>query len=333
MSYARTYTIDDSPTGDTVKAAIVDKIDKDLTSAVGFVNTHEALTETHGATGAVVGTTNIQTLTNKTISGATLSGTITGTAATLTGATLSGTLTGGTLTGTTLTGTVTVSGATFVGMAATEEPGVVKMFAGATAPTGYLECNGAAVSRTTYAALFTAIGVLHGQGNGSTTFNVPDMRGKFARGYDHGATNDPDAATRTAPTTGGSTGDAVGSIQGESVKAHGHAVTGITVGNQSASHAHAVSITSGTESATHTHQVATWADGSDSSTVGMGQSGYGPYPGQATGTQSANHTHTVSGNTGNQSASHNHALTGNVDNNTGAQTTPINVYLMFIIKT
>jgi microcystin-dependent protein len=53
--------------------------------------------------------------------------------------------------------------------------GFMYAFAGASVPTGYLACNGAAVSRTTYAALFTAIGTTWGVGDGSTTFNVPDM--------------------------------------------------------------------------------------------------------------------------------------------------------------
>ena len=65
-------------------------------------------------------------------------------------------------------------------------PGVVSPFGGDTAPAGWLECNGAAVSRTTYAALFAAVGTIHGAGDGSTTFNVPDLRGEFLRGWDHG---------------------------------------------------------------------------------------------------------------------------------------------------
>jgi microcystin-dependent protein len=94
-----------------------------------------------------------------------------------------------------------------------------------TVPAGFLECNGAAVSRTTYAALFAIVGVVHGQGDGSTTFNLPDMRGYFARGWDHGApAGDPDAATRTAAGTGGATGDHVGSVQADEVKAHAHTV-------------------------------------------------------------------------------------------------------------
>jgi microcystin-dependent protein len=68
--------------------------------------------------------------------------------------------------------------------------GVVAMHAASTAPTGWLECNGTAVSRTTYAALFTAISTTWGAGDGSTTFNVPDLRGEFVRGWDHGKGTD-----------------------------------------------------------------------------------------------------------------------------------------------
>jgi microcystin-dependent protein len=57
-------------------------------------------------------------------------------------------------------------------------------FAGSTAPPGYLLCYGQAVSRTTYAALFAVIGVAYGVGDGSTTFNVPDIRGRTVYGPD-----------------------------------------------------------------------------------------------------------------------------------------------------
>lgn len=60
--------------------------------------------------------------------------------------------------------------------------GTVLPFAGPTAPTGYLLCDGSAVSRTTYAALYAAIGSTHGAGDGSTTFNLPDTRGVYVRG-------------------------------------------------------------------------------------------------------------------------------------------------------
>lgn len=61
--------------------------------------------------------------------------------------------------------------------------GGVVAYAGASIPANWLICNGAAVSRTTYANLFTAIGTTYGSGDGSTTFNVPDMRGNVIAGY------------------------------------------------------------------------------------------------------------------------------------------------------
>ncbi|WP_346984356.1 phage tail protein [Chryseobacterium sp. POE27] len=64
--------------------------------------------------------------------------------------------------------------------------GTVSYTAASTVPAGYLECNGAAVSRTGYATLFAAIGTTYGAGDGSTTFNLPDLRGEFIRGWDHG---------------------------------------------------------------------------------------------------------------------------------------------------
>ncbi|QEY24939.1 tail fiber protein [Neisseria animalis] len=64
--------------------------------------------------------------------------------------------------------------------------GTVAFIAGAYAPAGWLKCNGAAVSRTTYAKLFAAIGTHYGAGNGSTTFNLPDLRGEFIRCLDDG---------------------------------------------------------------------------------------------------------------------------------------------------
>jgi len=63
--------------------------------------------------------------------------------------------------------------------------GAVMHFARSTPPTGWLECNGAAVNRETYSTLFEAIGTSFGVGDGTTTFQLPDLRGKFVRGWDH----------------------------------------------------------------------------------------------------------------------------------------------------
>lgn len=77
-----------------------------------------------------------------------------------------------------------------VGGAASAGPpiGSIITYAAATAPSGYLACNGQAVARTgTYAALFTAIGTVWGTGDGSTTFNVPDLQGRVAMGIGSGS--------------------------------------------------------------------------------------------------------------------------------------------------
>ena len=88
-------------------------------------------------------------------------------------------------------------------------------------PTGWLACDGSAISRTTYADLFAEIGEEYGNGDGSTTFNIPDLRGEFIRGWDNGAGNDPDAASRT-DRGDGTTGDNVGTKQADEIEAHTH---------------------------------------------------------------------------------------------------------------
>ncbi|AXE37011.1 hypothetical protein DK843_13195 [Chromobacterium phragmitis] len=68
--------------------------------------------------------------------------------------------------------------------------GQIAFFAMANPPQGWLKARGNAVSRTEYAALFAAIGTTYGPGDGSTTFNLPDLRGEFVRGWDDGRTVD-----------------------------------------------------------------------------------------------------------------------------------------------
>ena len=86
--------------------------------------------------------------------------------------------------------------------------GTIIWYAGGTAPSGYLECDGSAVSRTTYATLFAVIGETFGGGDGSTTFNLPDLRGEFVRGWDHGR--------------GVDSGRSRGSWQDQDVQPHSH---------------------------------------------------------------------------------------------------------------
>jgi len=95
--------------------------------------------------------------------------------------------------------------------------GAVMPFAMATVPSGWLECNGAAISRTVYTTLFAAIGVTYGAGNGTTTFNLPDLRGMFVRGWDHGRAVDGARA--------------IASYQEDEFKSHTHTLKGNDRGN------------------------------------------------------------------------------------------------------
>ena len=104
---------------------------------------------------------------------------------------------------------------------ATIPPGTIVAYGGTTTPTGWLICNGSTVSRTGNAALFAAIGTNYGSGDGSTTFNIPDLRGRFIRGLDGTAGIDPDKSSRSA-LNGGNTGNAVGSVQSDSFQGHWH---------------------------------------------------------------------------------------------------------------
>lgn len=88
--------------------------------------------------------------------------------------------------------------------------GSVFSFATSTVPTGYLECNGAAVSRSTYASLFSAISTTWGVGDGSSTFNLPDLRGQFVRGWDNSA--------------GVDSGRSFASSQSDQNKSHNHSI-------------------------------------------------------------------------------------------------------------
>lgn len=95
--------------------------------------------------------------------------------------------------------------------------GTILPYAPGTAPSGYLLCYGQAVSRSTYAALFSAIGTTYGVGDGSSTFNVPDLRGRVVAGQDDmGGTS----ADRLTGLTGGVDGDVLGGTGGSQTHNH-----------------------------------------------------------------------------------------------------------------
>lgn len=94
--------------------------------------------------------------------------------------------------------------------------GTVLPFAGSAAPTDWLLCYGQAVSRATYANLFAVIGTTYGAGDGSTTFNVPDLRGRVAAGKDNmgGTAANRLQVSTTITTTAGSATATVASAAG-----------------------------------------------------------------------------------------------------------------------
>ena len=110
--------------------------------------------------------------------------------------------------------------------------GALMPYAGTSAPTGFLLCDGSAVSRTTYATLFSAISTTYGSGDGSSTFNLPDLRGRVVAGQDDmgGA-----SANRLTDQTGGLNGDTLGDTGGSET----HTLTTA----QLASHTHTFSDT------------------------------------------------------------------------------------------
>lgn len=135
------------------------------------------------------------------------------------------------------------SGVISVAIPAAVPSGVLAPFAGASAPTGWLLCDGSAVSRTTYAGLFSAIGSAFGAGDGSTTFNVPDLRGRSVFGLDNmGGT---DAGRLSVTNTLGGTGGAekkTASTDGHTltlteIPAHTHGMQGTSGGTNGATSA------------------------------------------------------------------------------------------------
>ncbi len=189
------------------------------------------------------------------------------------------------------------------------EVGKISMFARSTAPSGYLKCNGAAISRTTYAALFSVIGTTFGAGDGSTTFNIPDLRGEFIRGWDD--------------ARGVDTSRVFGSWQDGQNLWHGH---GITINGYSHNHWWGA-----TTSTNGNHQHGT---GMYSAAVGNGSSldpdevkGNGGGGGYAT-SWNGNHTHDVSGWTSTDS----HGHSASIDGSGGNEVRVRNRALLYCIK-
>jgi len=125
------------------------------------------------------------------------------------------------------------------GLGASIPTGALLDYAGAAAPSGWLLCDGSAVSRTTYAALFGVLGATYGAGDGSTTFNLPDLRGRVTAGRDDMGGTAANRLTSAGGVVGATLGAAGGSqthtLTTAQMPQHNHATsvsspTGIAVG-------------------------------------------------------------------------------------------------------
>jgi microcystin-dependent protein len=199
------------------------------------------------------------------------------------------------------------------GSGSSDPAGTVVSWAGAATslPTGYLLCDGSAISRTAYSDLFAVIGTTHGSGDGSTTFNLPNLVERFVLGADG---SDP-----TVASTGG-TSDAILVSHSHTINNHTHSFSGSgsdtvnisvsgTTGNQSANHTHVFSTDT---QGNHNHQWGT----DDNQGAGGGTNNPDANGGQAwKGTTSTNGAHSHSGTTSGVSNNHNHTFSGSGSDN------------------
>lgn len=186
--------------------------------------------------------------------------------------------------------------------------GAMVPFGGTAAPTGYLICDGSAVSRATFAALFAVLSTTYGVGDGSSTFNVPDMRQRFAMGK---------AAAGTGSTLG-STGGAIDHTH--TGPAHTHTISA------DGAHTHTLSGSTDATDIDHTHNIP------GEFTVGAGGTAMALH---TNGMNSNNpHSHTLTGASTASAGSHSHTgATGSAGTGATGAANPPYLTFNYIIKT
>ena len=122
------------------------------------------------------------------------------------------------------------------------EVGAIKPWGKATAPVGYVLCDGSAISRTTYADLFAVISTTYGTGNGSTTFNVPNLQGKTPQGYDGNTYNLAGTGGANTVTVSVTNNQAATNTNNQAVSVTGSIANTSLTTAQLASHAHTICV-------------------------------------------------------------------------------------------
>ena len=124
------------------------------------------------------------------------------------------------------TGLPAVDGSQLTGIADSTPAGVLSPYAGSSAPSGWLLCYGQAVSRTTYSALFAVVSTTYGVGDGSTTFNLPDLRGRVPLGLDNlGGASANTVTNAAADSLGGTEGAETHTLLEAEMPSHTHSYT------------------------------------------------------------------------------------------------------------
>ena len=178
--------------------------------------------------------------------------------------------------------------------AATVATGIVEMYAGATAPTGYLLCDGAAVSRSTYSALFAITSTTYGAGDGSTTFNVPNLSGRMVMGAGTGTglnasgTGAPSGTAQTARTRGQWLGEETHLLTATELASHTHANTvGSSAGGSN-------QITGGmSANENHSHTLINYSSSTGSGTYNITNRSGGNTDQLSTNSTNLAHTHNI----------------------------------------
>jgi len=160
---------------------------------------------------------------------------------------------------------------------------MISPYGGDTAPNGWLLCDGSAINRTTYSALYAIVGTKYGSGDASTTFNVPDLRTRVPFGYKSGDTNFGATSLRNS---GG--GTATSTLTTTELPAHTHGV--------SLTHTHGSGSVTGSDGAHNHSPTFSLADATTSGTIAnlkAGSTSTGRFDAQMNTGGVSSHTHTI----------------------------------------